>query len=298
MNFLNKKLAGFSMLEASITMLIVGIFIAMCANAYTKRHVTYQESDGHGRFECYRNGTSTVARYVENNSPRDVQTSNNSCVFRPPRYAKYFLIAVTGGGTSSNAGKFDTLFYTSIDEPITILPGTSGNPTSIKLGNKTIHTSAGGAGSFVVTSSAAESVASCTLTDEKYVCGTTTSCYKSGSNINVVYCFDESTSQTVQIPIADVKANRYSYSGDTITYKDLSSYTDRGFAPSEAVTLLQSCSGEGCLEVKYIMNVKFNMQNEQESQMENYLKALDIQDGIATASPGAKGKGGGALVLW
>ena len=296
MNFLNKMLAGFSMLEASITMLIVGIFVAMCANAYTKRHVTYQESDGHGRYECYKNGSTTVQRYVENNRPRDV--AGSTCVFSPPRYAKYFLIAVTGGGTSSNAGKFDTLFYTSINEPITIIPGGVGGSTTIKLGSKTIHTSAGGAGSFVVTSSAAESIASCTLTSELYSCGTTTSCYKSGSNINVVYCFDDSTSQTVQIPIADVKANRYSYSGDTITYKDLSSYTDRGFTASEAVTMLQSCSGEGCLEVKYIMNVKFNMQNEQESQKENYQKALDIQDGIATASPGAKGKGGGALVLW
>ena len=89
----NKKniyLSGFSLFEACVVMLIVAVFIAMCANAYTKRHVTYQESDGHGRYECYYKGGQLVQRYVENNSARS-NVGGTTCVFRPPRYAKYLL---------------------------------------------------------------------------------------------------------------------------------------------------------------------------------------------------------------
>lgn len=61
----DKQFSGFSLLEASVTMLIVAVFVALCSNAFTKRHITYQESDGHGRYECYRNSSGIVQRYVE-----------------------------------------------------------------------------------------------------------------------------------------------------------------------------------------------------------------------------------------
>ena len=112
-------------------MLIVAVFVALCSNAFTKRHITYQESDGHGRYECYRNGGGIVQRYVENNSPRNV--AGTTCVFRPPRYAKYLLINAAGGGSGSGAGTFISTFYTSIDAPLTITPGAAGGATTIAL---------------------------------------------------------------------------------------------------------------------------------------------------------------------
>ena len=92
---------GFSLFEACVVMLIVGIFVALCANAYSKRHITYQESDGHGRYECYKNAAGTLMqRYVENNNPRNV--TGTTCVFRPPRYAKYLLLNAIGGGSAGD----------------------------------------------------------------------------------------------------------------------------------------------------------------------------------------------------
>ena len=295
-NILDKKIAGFSMLEASVTMLVVGIFVALCANAYTKRHITYQESDGHGRYECYRNGGSVVQRYVENNSPRVI--AGSTCVFRPPRYAKYFLINVSGGGTAASAGKFDSLFFTSFTDPITINPGAAGGSTTLTVNGRTIHSTSGGGGEVVVTSATAETVTSCELSEETESCGSTTSCSQNGSNIVVNYCFDDVSLYTKTFALADIKKYRQSSSGDTLIYRDLSSYTDRGYTAEDAANMLKACSGDNCLPVKYKMTLKFQMQNRQESQMESYLSALDITDGIASANPGAKGKPGAVLILW
>lgn len=295
----NKKIAGFSLLEASVTMLIVGIFTALCANAYTKRHITYQESDGHGRYECYYSGGVIAQRYVENGSARNVQGS--TCVFRPPRYAKYFLINVSGGGTAAAAGKFDSIFYTSLGAPLTISPGGVGGSSTLKMGDKTIHSTSGGGGEVVVTSSTAETVASCTLTPTPgYDCGSTPSCAQSGTNIKVNYCTAAGAGNftSKEIPLADVKAYRYTYSGDTLTYKDLTAYTNYGYTDEAAAQALRTCTGTGCLEVAYTMTVKFVMQNEQQSQMVNYLSALGIEDGIADVNPGGLSSPGAVLILW
>lgn len=285
------------MLEASVTMLIVGIFVALCANAYTKRHITYRDSDGHGRYECYRNSSGAIVqRYVENNSARDV--SGSTCVFRPPRYAKYFLINVSGGGTAASAGKFDSLFFTNFTDPITITPGVVGGSSSLTSNGKVIHTTSGGGGEIVVTSATADTVTSCTLSEELESCGSTTSCTQSGSDIVVNYCFDSVSMYTATLPLEDIKKYRQSASGDTLVYKDLSSYTDRGYTAEDAANMVKSCSGDNCFPIRYTMTLKFQMQNKQESQMESYLSALDITDGIATVNPGAKSKAGAVLILW
>jgi len=294
----NKKIAGFSLLEASVTMLIVGIFTALCANAYTKRHITYQESDGHGRYECYYSGGAIAQRIVENGSARDV--AGSTCVFRPPRYAKYFLINVSGGGTAAAAGQFDSLFYTSLAEPLTITPGTVGNRTTLKMGGKTIHTTNAGGGEVVVTSSTAQTVASCTLTNTIYNCGSTQSCAQSGTNIKVSYCAANGAGNFVskEIPLDEIKKYRYTYSGDTLTYKDLTAYTSSGYSKENAAKALQTCTGTDCLSVAYTMNVKFVMQNEQQSQMANYIRILGIEGGIADVNPGGLSSPGAVLILW
>ncbi len=291
----NKKLSGFSLFEACVTMLIVAVFVALCSSAFTKRHITYQESDGHGRYECYRNGSGIVQRYVENNSPRNVP--GTTCIFRPPRYAKYLLINVSGGGSGSGAGEFKSMFYTSIDQPLTISPGAASGTSTVKKGSKTVASASGGAGQLVATSTAANNVKNCTFKSRLYDgCGTSPNCAQAGTNLSVTFCRSNTAgdSQTLSIPIADIKAYRQSYSGATLEYADISNYVGHNIEPKDAVKLIPS----GTFDSYFTLNVEFQTQQSQQSQMENYLTALGITDGIATARPGAVNHPGGVLILW
>lgn len=288
----NKK-PGFSLFEACVTMLIVGIFTALCANTFSKRHVTYQESDGHGRYECYRNAAGNIAqRYVENNSPRDV--AGTTCIFRPPRYAKYLLINMSGGGSGSAAGEFKSLFYSSIDAPLTITPGGSGQETSIFMNATKLYTVAGGTGELVATDSAADTVQSCTFTYNLHTCGSTPICSQDGSDLSISYCRSAMDFVTLKLPISYIKDYRSSYSGDTIVYRDISEYVAYGMPPEDAVKML----GTGDMPTYFTLNVKFNVTKSQSSQMEWYLDGLGINDGIATVNPGALNSPGGVVILW
>lgn len=291
----DKQFSGFSLLEASVTMLIVAVFVALCSNAFTKRHITYQESDGHGRYECYRNSSGIVQRYVENNSPRNV--AGTTCVFRPPRYAKYLLINASGGGSASGAGTFISTFYTSIDAPLTITPGAAGGATTISKGGTTIVSAAGGGGEMVEISTAASNVKSCTFQSTLFNgCGTTANCTQAGSNLSVTFCRsnDAGDSKNLQIPIADVKKYKQSYSGSSLVYADISDYVGHNIAAEDAVKMATS----GTFNSYFTVNVEFETTNSTESQMENYLSALGIEDGIAAARPGAPGQPGGVVILW
>ncbi len=301
----NKLYSGFSLFEACVVMLIVGIFIAMCANAYTKRHITYQESDGHGRYECYRNGGGIVQRYVENNSVRN--TTGATCIFRPPRYAKYILINATGGGSGSAAGEFSSSFFSSIDSPLTISPGAAGGNTTVSKDGQTIITTSAGGGDMVVTSSSTNKVASCTVnagftatgatSGPPYNCNSTPTCAQDGTNLVVYYCKSPQEFKSMTISLSDIKTNRLSYSGNTIVYQDLQDYINIGhLEPADAIELLRS--NEKPYNSYFSLSVTFDMTQSTESQMENYLKILGVNDGIATINPGAPGKPGGVVILW
>ena len=308
----NKKniyLSGFSLFEACVVMLIVAVFIAMCANAYTKRHVTYQESDGHGRYECYRNGGVLVQRYVENNSARNV--GGTTCVFRPPRYAKYLLINAIGGGSGDAAGTFVSVFYNAIDQPLTIEPGAAGASTVVKDAeqNDMVTADAGG-GDMSVINSAADRVAKCTVgngidTDGNtlnFDCsGSTPICAQDGTNLVVYYCKADQSFQRLDIPLAEVKANRRSYSSDTntINYEDLQDYINVGHMDaSDALELIRN--GKRPYNSYFTLTVEFDMSTSKESQMGEYLNLLGIvgEDTIQEIGPGEPGKPGGVVILW
>ena len=302
----NKYLSGFSLFEACVVMLIVAVFVAMCANAYTKRHVTYQESDGHGRYECYRNeGGAIVQRYVENNSARNL--TGTTCVFRPPRYAKYILINAIGGGAATSAGQFSSSFFSSIDAPLTIDPGLPNGNTTIKRGTETIITAVSGGGDMVVTSSSTTKVANCTVgpgikattatSGPPYSCSSTPTCAQDGTNLVVYYCKSPSDFKRIDIPISDIKSNLYSYSGNVITYYDIQDYINVGLLePEDALTLLRA--NERPYNSYFTLTVEFDMTESSESQMENYLSILGVTDGIATIQPGSPTKPGGVVILW
>lgn len=303
---MNKLISAFSLFEACVVMLIVAIFVAMCANAYTKRHVTYQESDGHGRYECYRTAGGMLAqRYVENNSARDV--SGATCVFRPPRYAKYILINAIGGGSATDAGGFSSSFFSSIDAPLIVAPGGPNGSTTVTKNGDTIVSVSSGSGNMVVTSPNVNSVSSCQVSNgfksstasvgPPYNCGATPTCAQDGTNIIVYYCKSATDFTSIEIPITDLKANMISSSGNSITYYDLQDYFNVGHLTSEAaLDLLRR--GERPYHSYFTLNVEFDMTTSPNSEMEQYLKILGISDGIATIHPGAPDKPGGVVILW
>ena len=307
----NKKniyLSGFSLFEACVVMLIVAVFIAMCANAYTKRHVTYQESDGHGRYECYYKGGQLVQRYVENNSARS-NVGGTTCVFRPPRYAKYLLINAIGGGSGTAAGEFVSLFYNAIDQPLTIDPGNANESTVIKdAAGNSIYEAKAGTGEMSVTNSAADRVGNCTVgngidTDGNplnFNCsGSTPICAQDGTNLVVYYCKANQSFQRIDIPIAEVKANRRSYSGNTINYEDLQDYINVGHMDAaDALAMIRN--GQRPYNSYFTLTVEFDMSTSKESQMGEYLNLLVIEgeDTIQEIGPGEPGKPGGVVILW
>ncbi len=283
---------GFSLFEACVVMLIVGIFVALCANAYSKRHVTYQESDGHGRYECYKNAAGTLMqRYVENNNPRNV--TGNTCVFRPPRYAKYLLLNAIGGGSAGDAGEFKSVFYSSLDKPITVEPGNVNGQTTIKIDGSVILLADAGRGNMNAASVGADIVSQCRFTYNKYNCGTPR-CEQDGLNLSIAFCND-SGFVTNKIPITDIKKYRTSYSGNKLVYRDLSDFTGHGIAPQDALALLDIA---GSYDSFYTIEVTFDTTLSSVSQMESYLDSLGIEDGIAAVQPGRAGKPGGVVIIW
>lgn len=305
----NRYIPGFSLLEACITMLIAAIFIAMCANAYTKRNVTYQESDGHGRYECYKVGGGVAQRYVENNSARDI--SGSTCIFRPPRYAKYILINATGGGSSggSLSGEFISSFFSSIDEPLTIQPGGVAGVTRVYKNNQEIVSAAGSSSDMVVISSTVDKVKNCTVgdgikassadptTSPPFDCGIEPFCAQDGSNIRVRYCRTKTDYEEMSIPIADLKANRISYSGSKISYQDIQDYVNKGgFTAAQAVSMIRN--NNRAYNSYFTLDVEFDVTLTEESLMENYLKILGVTGGIADINPGAPNSAGGVVILW
>lgn len=279
-------------MEASVVLVMVGIFIAMTASSFSKRNVTYNEADGHGRYECYQSAAGIQQRYVENNSPRVVR--GTSCVFRPPRYAKYLLVNMTGGGSATAAGEFKSLFYSSIEEPLTIELGGVGGTTRVITNGTTIAFASGGGGGMIVTDSMANTVSGCTFSKTETTCGSTPRCAQVGSDVEVSYCRSTSDFVTRRIPISQIKENRISWTDNVVTYSDISVYQDNGISPEDAVRMLP----ENTFPSYYTLEVSFQLQSSTQSIMQNYLTALGITDGIATVNPGALNSYGGVVIVW
>ncbi len=283
---------GFSLFEACVVMLIVGIFVALCANAYSKKHVTYQEAEGHGRYECYKNSAGTLMqRYVENNNSRNV--AGTTCIFRPPRYAKYLLLNAIGGGSASDAGEFKSVFYSSMDKPITVEPGNVNGQTTIKVDGGVILSADAGRSDMNATSVGADIISDCRFTYNKYSCGTPI-CEQDGLDLSIAFC-NKSDFVTNKIPITDIKKYRTSYSGNKLIYRDLSDFTGHGILAENALSLLDVT---GSYESFYTIEVTFDTTLSDVSQMEKYLESLSIVDGIASVQPGRANKPGGVVIIW
>ena len=215
----NKK--GFSLLEASIVMLIVAIFVAVMANVIPQKAKKKVASEAHGRFECfYKNGTLYQQTFTENSSS-GLKTAASSggdattCNFQPPYYAKYLIIDAVGGGAGGasglggSEGKFVSMFYTNISNAYKISPGkggaagADGGDTIIKTGTSTLMTAKGGKSKVSLDNTEIDDVRSCIVTeyvtDDYYDCKTSPVCEIVDGKVRVSFCRTKDTYKTVDL---------------------------------------------------------------------------------------------------
>lgn len=205
--FKTKNRFGFSLFEVCVTMAIVAVFVAACANVFTQKHKKRVTLPVHGRFECYYNdeGKQIQAQYNEGLKVEEKELPQGSnCHFTPPRTASYLIInAVAGGGYGSpvyggTAGQFKNLFLSNIDvEKLEIYlgkaasnPSSQGNATMIfgKKPQESGYLILSLKGGSTNSDSNLNFKDSCVIAYSNFSCRISPACSISGSNVDVAYC--------------------------------------------------------------------------------------------------------------
>ena len=124
----NKKFA-YTLLEATVVMLILSIFIAVTANVIPHKIKPKNQSDAHGRFECYYNGNKLYQRTCLKGDCKDNPDEVTTCRFVPPKYIKYLIVNAVGASAPAggSAGEFLSTFYSSSNSIYDIEPGKFGS---------------------------------------------------------------------------------------------------------------------------------------------------------------------------
>ena len=106
-NFYKRKnKSGFSLFEVVVTMSIVAVFVAACANVFTMRKRERVTVPAHGRMECYyvRRPDDTLVlhqRLFYNNTlsqDDDLPAHATRCEFAPSSSATFLIVSIVGGG--------------------------------------------------------------------------------------------------------------------------------------------------------------------------------------------------------
>lgn len=98
-----KRIAGFSLAEALITLLIICVIAIASAPVITKKHRAKMNVP-HGAFACYWKDNQLVSKYVINGVVSDgkviydTEEGRDGCEFNPPSNAKNFVATIVGGG--------------------------------------------------------------------------------------------------------------------------------------------------------------------------------------------------------
>lgn len=98
-----KRIAGFSLAEALITLLIICVVAIASAPVITKKHRAKLNLP-HGAFACYWDGNQLISKYVINGEESDGKVIYDNeegrygCEFNPPVKAKNFVATIVGGG--------------------------------------------------------------------------------------------------------------------------------------------------------------------------------------------------------
>ena len=320
---LKKNKYGFSLFEVVVTMAIIAIFIAAASNVFTQKFKRKVALPAHGRFECYYdNAGNLTQRYIsENVLVNDFHPAEGYCTFEPKKAAQYLVInAVAGGGAGGatyggSAGVYKSVFLTTTTHTLRIYPGRGAsydpvnNLISSEYGEPTYMTDEDSDNRDVLRIDGGRSnsgdmllVKSCSVGYAKYVCRRDPFCRidNVARTLSVGYCSGEGDelayeqTETVSFNTAfnDYRNNNMADLSDVVL--SYSKLRDTGIylAPKEAIYTL-------ALEVQG----NFTGQR-QASGFENYLEALDTDEGVATMNPSpgtggavAENGGNGAVVI-
>lgn len=312
----DKKL-GFSMLEATMTMLMVAIFTAAATNIFTQKHQKVAHTTSHGSFECYYNESGQLCqRMSQEGIFQEPSCGVAECTFKPLKAAEYYVVNAIGGGgggynsgLGGSAGEYRTFFLSSISKELKVLPGLGGTtgtpPTS---GQDTLITNKdgeslliafGGKAGYYTKSSYIEKLRA----GDIYTCGLyfgegSTALEYCASNDRTPYCVINTSSIYV-----DYCYSTASQSLPTSSYI----YFDEGQLYYQSYSMAYSYNN-----VRMYLYVKdevlnFNeTANEAPSKLDEYLEAVEMEDanvwragiGGSGGSNSENGTAGAVLIVW
>lgn len=127
-------------MEACVVMLIISIFIAVTANVIPHKIKPKNQSDAHGRYECYYIGNSLYERVCLKGNCKAPHTVD-ACRFTPPKYIKFLIINAVGGSAANggSAGQFVSTFYSSSNSNYEVSPGTFGAEAGSKGNDSSVY---------------------------------------------------------------------------------------------------------------------------------------------------------------
>lgn len=318
-----KNKYGFSLFEVVVTMAIIAIFIAAASNVFTQKFKRKVALPAHGRFECYYdNAGNLTQRYIsENVLVNDFHPAEGYCTFEPKKAAQYLVInAVAGGGAGGatyggSAGVYKSVFLTTTTHTLRVYPGRGATYDAVNnlvlgdYGEQTYMTDEDSDNRDVLRIDGGRSnsgdmllVKDCSVGYAKYVCRRDPYCRVDNvaRQLTVGYCSSEGDSLSYEredIISFDTAFYEYRNNNKADLSNVILSYSklvDTGvyLAPKEAIYTLA-------------LQVQGNFTGErQASGFENYLDALDTDEGIATMNPlpgtggaVAENGGNGAVVI-
>lgn len=313
-SFKNRKY-GFSMLEATITMLMVAVFTAAATNVFTRKHQKVAHTTSHGSFECYYDGEGQLCqRMAQEGIFQEPTCGLAECTFKPLKASEYYVVNAIGGGGGGNtsglggsAGEYRTFFIPSISKELHILPGkgglagsdpTDGEDTIIEnKDGESLLIAFGGKGGYLNQSAykntiEAEDIYDCSLyftdgsTALEYCGGNTPYCNINTSSLYIYYCYSSTS------PSLPTTSSYLKFDSDGQLYYQNSTMRSRGV-----------------LAYLYARDdvLNFNTStNEHPSKLDEYLEAVEMDDanvwrmGIGgRGSSGAQnGTPGAVLIVW
>ena len=153
---------------------------------------------------------------------------------------------------------------------------------------------------MITSNVSADTINDCQFTYEKYSCSGEPVCKQDGIYLSISFCRSEDEYVTNKIPIANIKQYSQSQTSNSVVYKDLSDLVGKGVDYATAKDMVEQADMEQTTNYKtfYTITVTFDTTMTSVSQMETYLKSLNITDGIAAVQPGRPNKPGGVVILW
>ncbi len=129
---------AFTIAELTISLIIIGLFLLLATNIVVKSTKTKTTKNLHGYYACYydKDGNLMELMHTYGNSYGPIPPEGGRCTFTTPKFAKYLIMNLIGGGAGSNNkyagqnGEFISKFVSLPDNKHNIVIGEGGEPAS------------------------------------------------------------------------------------------------------------------------------------------------------------------------